>query len=373
MHVLVSANELNRGLSMVTRALMSKAPMPSYEGVLIETTDEGLILTITNGSMTVRSLVSATVEKDGSALLPARLLYELTRKLEGDIKISIADRKAKIEAANISSTELMCMDAVEFPEISDVVNGTSVKMPHGAYSSAVSKTVFALSSEASQRILTGLYMQVFRDEVRIVCLDGFRLAMQKIFVVNEVPEDMEYISCIIPGAIAKEIALMASEGDENIEFNFTNSHIMAVFGNTKVYSPLIMGEYINYQQILPESWTSAVKLDRHIFISSVERAAIIAREGNNLLRLSIKDEQLSISANTEKANSFERIAIDLQGQPLDIAFNSRYLMDVVKNIDGKELVLRFNTNVSPCVVCPVKGDQYTYLVLPVRTIEYMEE
>jgi DNA polymerase-3 subunit beta len=145
--------------------------------------------------------------------------------------------------------------------------------------------------------------------------------------------------------------------------------MMANLGKTSVYSPLIAGEYINYKQILPATWTTAVKVNRQQLIGAIERAALIAREGNNLLKLHVDDKVMTIYANTERGNAVEKVEVAFDGAPLDIAFNARYLLDVIRNIDTPEMAMRYNTNVSPCVVCPVTGNQYTYLVLPVRTID----
>ena len=132
-------------------------------------------------------------------------------------------------------------------------------------------------------------------------------------------------------------------------------------------SPLILGEYINYRQILPTSWTTAIKVEKSALASAIQRASLIAREGeNNLLKLKVEDQSLTISANADKATATEQIAIDFDGNPLNIAFNANYLSEVIKNIDTFDLAMRFNTNVSPCVLCPVTGNQYTYLILPVR-------
>ncbi|MDO5022937.1 MAG: DNA polymerase III subunit beta [Eubacteriales bacterium] len=372
MHIIINASEINRAFSLLMKAIQPKPPQTVFEGVFMETVDEGIMLTTTNGQLTVKTQVNATVEKDGSCLVPARLFSELVRKLDGEIELETKKGLLKISALGMSSTDIVSLEAAAFPQIEDVKNGFSVSVKHKDFSNAVNKTKFALSSELSQMILTGCFIQVFPEEVRIVCLDGFRLAMQKLYVQSEIPKDKEYISCIVPGDVIKELSSMAGEEDGDIKLTFNSTNLMAEFNSTKVYSPLIVGEYIDYEQILPKTWTTEIKVDRSRLIQAIERSAIIAREGNNLLRLNIEDDSISISANTEKANSLEKMPISKNGKELLIAFNSRYLLDVVNNVEGKEFTMRFNTNVSPCVVSPVKGNQFTYLVLPVRTIEAME-
>lgn len=369
MHFQVQTSDINQGMGMVVRALSSRAPRPCLEGVFIETVDEGIQLTCSDGQMTIRSIVPATVKEDGCALMPAKLLHELLRRLDGEIDIrSDASTLKAVITANGSNTDMVCMDAVDFPDVNEVRGGFIVTMPQDKFASAVSRIIFALSADETRRILTGCYMEVYREEVLFVCLDGFRLAMQKVYATHELPADKETVSAIIPGNIISEIARMAGDTKDEMDIAFTQTHLCATIGNTKVYTPLIPGEYINYRQILPVSWTTSVKLDRTQLIGAIERAALMAREGNNLLKLHIDDRQLTIMANTERGNAVEKVEVYFDGAPLDIAFNAKYLLDVVRNIDTSEITMRFNTNVSPCVICPVKGNQYTYLVLPVRTI-----
>lgn len=369
MHFQVQTSDINQGMGMVVRALSARPPRPFYEGVFIETIDEGIQLTCSDGQMTIRSTVPATVVEDGCALMPAKLLHELLRKLDGQIDINVDVSKLKaVITANGSNTDMVCMNAADFPEISEVKGGFEVRLPQNKFASAVSRITFALSTDETRRILTGCLMEVYREEICFVCLDGFRLGMQKVYVSHELPEGRENMSAVIPGAIVGELSRMAGDTDEEMLITFSNTHLCAEMGQTRVYSPLIAGEYINYRQILPVTWTTAVKLDRSQLIGAIDRAALIAREGNNLLKIHVDDRQLTIMANTERGNATENVDVMFDGAPLDIAFNAKYLLDVIRNIDSSEMTMRFNTNVSPCVICPVSGNQYTYLVLPVRTI-----
>ncbi len=142
---------------------------------------------------------------------------------------------------------------------------------------------------------------------------------------------------------------------------------MMTFDNTECFTTLLTGEYIDYRKILPTSSLSEVKLRRDDFIGAIERASLMAREGkNNLLRLTLRDKEMTITANAERGAALERLPVSYPYDEFKIAFNARYLSDVVRNVDTDEMCMRFNTNVSPCLIAPVDGNQYTYLVLPVR-------
>ncbi|MHC1787352.1 MAG: DNA polymerase III subunit beta [Christensenellales bacterium] len=367
MNFTVASSDINFGLSQVTRALLPRAAKLAFEGVFIETSEEGVQLTCTNGEMTIKTMIAAAVRDDGCALLPAKLLSELLRKLEGEIDIQVAGTTKAVISAQGSKTDMLCMDAADFPEIQDIQGGSVTSLPQNKLRDAVGRIIFAVSADETRRILTGCLMETYREEVRFVCLDGFRLAMQRVYATHDLPQGKEAYAAVLPGAIIGEIGRMVADVEEPITLHCTASHLMASFGRTKVYCPLIPGEYINYKQILPTTWTTAIRVDKTHLSGAIERAALMAREGNNnLLRLKVEEENLTIQASAERGAVVEHIGIDFEGSPMDIAFNARYLMDVIKNVDTVDMAMRFNTNVSPCVICPVNGNQYTYLVLPVR-------
>ncbi len=370
MQVIFNASDFNHAMAMVSHAQVQRPTRAFQEGVFLETRDEGLQLTCTDGEVTITAIVPAAVREDGIALLPAKLTADWMRSLSGEVELTTRDNRQAIVKNAGSKTSLVLMDAEDFPDISDVVPEAEVTLSQQKFRSAVSRIIFAVSTDETRRILTGCLMEIQPEEVRFVCLDGYRLAMQRVYVEHQLPAGKDSLSFIFPGKLMKDLSGMTPDSDQPITFTLSKTHFKASFGKTTVYSPLIQGEYINYKQILPTSWTTAIRADRQALLSSVDRAAIVARDGsNNLLKLSIGEQQLTISANAERAEATEQVAIDFDGSPLSIAFNAAYLTDVIKNIDTPDLAMRFNTNVSPCVVCPVTGNQYTYLILPVRVAE----
>ena len=370
MKVAFNASDFNHGMSMVSHALPARVIKPYQEGVFLETMDTGLRLTVTDGEVAIQSVIPAEVAEDGSALLPARLLGELVRNLDGNVELETKANESAVVKNHGSKTRLVLFAADEFPEIAPVEPESITEITQQQFKSAVRSIIFAIATDETRRILTGCLMETSADEVRFTCLDGYRLAMQRVYCKHEMPAGKEVLSYILPGTLVGNISRMLPDSDQPITLSLSRTHMMAEFGKTRVTSPLILGEYINYRQILPTSWTTAIRVDRGVIMSAIQRASLIAREGsNNLLKLKIEDQALTISALADKGDATEQIAIDFDGNPLNIAFNANYLYDVIKNIDTPDLAMRFNTNVSPCVVCPVSGNQYTYLVLPVRVSE----
>ena len=371
MHFLVNASDINAGMSLVSHALSARPMRQVYEGVLLETADEGLYLTCTDGEMTIRTRINATIQEEGVALMPAKLFGELPRKLSGEIDINIDKRfRAEISAQG-SNTNMAGTDASEFPDVPEVHDQEfAIEMAQNKLRDAVGRIMFAVSTDETRRILTGILMEIFAEEIRFVGLDGFRLALQRVEQHTDLPEGKESVSAIIPGRILGEFARMLGESDEPARVVCGKNRFCMTFDDTACYTSLLTGEFINYKQILPSSWQSQVKLRRDDFISAIERASLMAREGkNNLLRLSLTEDEMTITANAERGNALEKIPAEYSKDSFKIAFNARYLSDVIRNVYTEEMCMRFNSNVSPCTIAPLEGDQFIYLVLPVRVLD----
>ncbi|HHT15961.1 MAG TPA: DNA polymerase III subunit beta [Clostridiales bacterium] len=363
----VNASILTQAVQTAIRALSARAAQHWMEGIFIQTTNKGIELTCTDGIMTIRTKTDATILKEGCALLPARIFYDIVRHSVGDVEVYTDMTKLSATIRSLgSNTDLVCLAADEFPEVEDLRDGTTVVLSQKSFAQAVGRASFALATDEARRILTGCYMEVMPEEVRFICLDGYRFAMKKIPGKQNIKDDKQ--SAILPGSALLEVSRMAQDTGDKVEIVFNEKNAQVNFENTVVYLPLIPGEYINYRQILPQASSTNIKVKRSDLLSAIERAAVIATSGGRLTRLDVNEDGLTISATSEKGKSVENIEILFDGQPLTISFNVSYLQDAVRNIDTEELTMSFQTNVSPCLFTPVKGDDFIFLLLPVRTV-----
>ena len=367
MHFSVLASELNAGMSQVAHALSARPTRQLYEGVLLESADEGLYLTCTDGEMTIRTCVPATIIEDGVAVMPAKLFGELMRKLSGEVDVTINKGQQATIRAQGSNTLMTVMDATDFPDVPNVFGEFNVTLPQNRLRDAVARIMFSISTDETRKILTGCLMEISAHEARFVGLDGFRLALQRVECDNTLPEGKEMLTAVAPGRIMGEFCRMLGETDEPATITCSSVRLKMTFGKTECFATLLTGEYINYRQILPTSCLSEVKLRRDDFVGAIERASLMAREGkSNLLTLHLSRDFMTITAKAERGNAEEVIPVSYSQDEFKIAFNARYLSDVVRNIDSNEICMRFNSAVSPCTVLPLEGNQYIYLVLPVR-------
>ena len=367
----MNSQDLLEGLNTVTRALAARPPKQILEGVLISARKQRVTLTCSDGSFVIEYTNAADIEEEGSAVLPGRLFSELIRKLPtGDVRLAAQDgRSVSIRCMKNRST-LAMMDPNEFPETQRFNGGAEIKIPQKKLKDMISHVSFAIATDENRQILTGSLLEVSRTEARLVALDGFRLALQKVFQPFELPDGAEMISAIIPGKILNALAKILPADEAFCTLQINQNKMLCTFGNIRLSGVLMVGEYIDYRRILPASFKTEVIANRGDILDAIDRASLMAREGkNNLIRMSFRESSVTITSNAEMGAIEEEAETSLNGDPIDIAFNARYLIDVIRNVSGDELCMKFNTSVSPCVVVPKTGDDFVYLILPVRVFQ----
>ena len=371
MLITMNAQDLLAGLNTVTRALAARPAKQILEGVLVEAGSDGINLTCSDGSLSIECLLTGDVKEPGRAVLPGKLFTELVRKLPGGtVTIKVNENHSAFIRCMNSKSNLAGMNPMEYPEMAEVDAGTPVKIPQNKLKEMISRVVFAIATDESRQILTGCLLEVTPSEARMVALDGFRLAMQKVFQPFQLPAGQETVKAVIPGRVLNELSKILLDEEEFCTLLIDNTRMQATFGNNRLSTVLLAGEYIDYRKILPPSFKTQAKADRSQVQNAIDRASLMAREGkNNLIRMSFGKEGLTITSNAELGDVLEEMEASLQGDPIEIAFNAKYITDVIRNITDNELCMKFNSNVSPCVVCPQDGDQYLYLILPVRVFQ----
>ena len=363
-----SSQELMVGLTNTTRALALRPAMQILEGVMIKAEHDEVFLTCTDGSLSIRSRVKATVSEQGSVVLPGKFLAEIVRKLpEGIVTIHMNERMVVTLKCCQSRSTLTGMSPDDFPEMKDLIRSYQIELPQKRLRDMISKVVFAIAVQESRQALTGCLIEITKEELRLVGLDGFRLALQRLHGNFELPDGKEQVTAIIPGHVMNEMSRIMSDEENMISFHIDSTHLMSVMDNTTLVTTLLAGEYINYRQILPTDSLTRITVKKKEMQDAIERASLMAREGkNNLIRLHANSDQLKVTSMSELGDVLEELDIHLEGEEIEIAFNARYISDVVKNVDDECCMFSMNSNMSPCVISPVKGDEYLYLLLPVR-------
>ena len=371
MNFTMNAQDLLEGLNTVTRALTARPAKQILEGVLISAEKNRVMMTCSDGSLVIEYTNAADIQEEGQTVLPGRLFTELIRKMPaGTVSINVTDgRTATIRCMKNRST-LAVMNPAEYPEINHLTSGSRVKIPQKKFKDMINHISFAIATDENRQVLTGCLLEVSRSEARLVALDGFRLAMQKLFQPFELPDNMELVKAIIPGKVINELARILPDDDAFCSLLIDKGRLQCSFGNIQLISTLLAGEYIDYRRILPVEFKTEARANREAVQDAIDRASLMAREGkNNLIKMSFRKDLLKITSNAEMGDIEEEMEAFLNGENIDIAFNARYITDIIRNVTDENLCMKFNTNVSPSVVVPQTGDDYIYLILPVRVFQ----
>ncbi len=366
MKVNCSKDSLLTGVNTVLKAVSNKNTMPVLQGILIKAENQNLIFEATDLEMGIRCMVPAHIESEGVTVLPARIFSDLVRKLpDANIELELQNDILNIRYFE-SSLSLRGFDPDEFPLLPDLIGEETFALPVDIFKNMIKQTIFACSTEESRPVFTGCLLQIEESNLRLIATDTHRLS----FSFSEISNPENYVfQGIIPAKTLNEIHRLLRDDEENLTIRFNEAQILFQFGSVELLSRLIEGQFPNYKQVIPQSCQTKVFLSTKLFQDSVERASLLARDGNhpNIIKLLVESDRLSIDQASELGEISEIMSIKKEGNDLKIAFNSKYLLDVLKVIDSEEIILEMSGSFSPGIIRPIDDPNYLYLALPVRT------
>lgn len=357
---------LSKALNTVSKAVTSRTTIPILKGILLKVTNDNiLILSASDLDLSIEKKINVTVEEEGSIVVSAKLFSDIIRKLPNEeIEIEKQENNNIMIKCLASEFEIIGQPADEFPNIGEINEENKVSIEKDIFKEIIKKTSFAASIDESKGVIVGVLIEIEKNSLVMVALDGFRMAVTREKIRNE-----EKRKVIISARILNEINKIIAESEENKEIDMIINQKKAIFliDETKIVLRLLEGDFIKYNDIIPKEYISRVIVNRLELLNSIERASLLAKEGkNNLIKLSIFRDKIIITSRSEEGNVKEEVFIEKEGTDLEIGFNSKYLLDVLKIVDDEQISMEFNTSVSPCLIKPVEGDEYLYLVLPVR-------
>lgn len=358
-------SKLQEAISIAQKAVTGKSTMPVLEGIYIRAENSGITMIGTDTDLSIETKLIGSVEIEGSIVVDSKLFGEIIRKLPND-EVEIASIEGNAIEINCqkSSFNLLHMNAADYPSLPKINEEKVFIVPQNILKNMIRGTIFAVAQDETRPILTGVLFEVKDRKLNMVALDGYRLALRSEFLDSE-----HDISSVIPGKTLSEVSKILEDSSENVNITFTNNHILFNLGKTKVISRLLEGEYIKYSSIMPTEYNLSIVAKKNELLNCIERASLMAKEGNtNLIKLNIQEDDLVITSNSQLGKVREEMNIILQGQPLQIAFNSKYLIDMLKIMEEEEIVMEFSSSVSPCIVKNKDVDNCRYLVLPVRLL-----
>jgi DNA polymerase-3 subunit beta len=364
MRIVCDKSELQKCVNFVVKAVPIKSPVYLLEGIRIQAQDEVVTLYGSDGTLSIKCTMSANVLEPGEVVLTARIFSELLAKFD-ECEIALYTEGNNVVMDCGSSRATLCyISAEQYPAFPAYDKENMTILFARQFVSMVNQTVFATSVSEDKPILTGILLECEKNLMRMVALDGYRLAIRE----ESLPGDIVEQDVVVPAKSMREVAHIIPDDDTAVNIYASDKMIGVLCGNVEIVTRVLQGDYVKYKSILPTDHASRLIVSRQALLNSLERASILARQSKtNLVNLKIEKDLVTITSDSEVGKVREEIAIRLTGKNLDIAFNARYLLDVLKEIDDDEIVMDFNTSISPCVIHPLKGVSYLYLVLPVKT------
>ena len=360
---------LNKGLGIVGRAVATRSPLPITQNILFQTDQGQLKLSATNLEVAITTWIGGKVEEEGSLTIPARLLTEFVGSLPNervDMTATVQPRSLQLSCARFEA-RIIGTDAEEFPPIPTVVEDLTVQMDPKALRKAIGQVGFAAATEDSRPVLTGVKLEMEDDRFTMATADGFRLAVHSGKLIAPVSSP---VSVIIPARTLNELSRLLGDQEEpvNILLAPERGQVMFRLKNVEMVSQLIQGTFPNYSQLIPEAYATRAELQVSDFLRAARTAAIFARDGSGIVRLHVQPGSpgvLQVQARVEEVGeNVAELDAAVEGGEAKVAFNSKYLQDVLGVMDTETVALELTTPSSPGVLRPVASDDYVHVVMP---------
>lgn len=354
---------LVEGIQVVQNAVSQKSSLPILSNVLLETENGELKLTATDLDIGISSAIPATVIQEGAITVPAKKFFDIIRALPDGSEVELSMKKSN--SLNIKSGKanfkIVGLPKEEFPQLPVFKDKDSITLDQKTLKEMMNLTDFAISKDDTRYVLNGILLSVKGDNLEMVSTDGRRLAAASKKLSKKTLVDR---AVIVPTKTAQEVKRMLLD-DGEVKIHFSDNQVLFTFPKSFVLSRLIEGEYPNYKKVIPDKSPKELRVLREDFLSATKRASIFTDQDSMAIKLNIKKKKMTISKNTAFGEAKEEIDIDYTGDDdIEIGFNPRYLIDVLKSLEDQEITFEVNDSSKPGVIR--RGGEYTYVVLPMQ-------
>ncbi|MBU5428370.1 DNA polymerase III subunit beta [Tissierella pigra] len=358
----INQKDLSKHINIAQKGISSRTTLQILDGILLEAYKGRLRLIGTDLEISIETYVNCEIEEEGAIVVNSKIFGDIVKKLpDAPIYIHVDNNNINIKCEN-SEFNIIGNSSKEYPDLPLILDHTSFELPNDLFKSAIRQTVFATTQDETRPSLTGVLIEIENKLISFVALDGYRLSLRKLPIESDVQ-----LKIIIPGRALNELNKILEDNEEIMKIAAAPGHVVFNTGDTIVYSRLLEGQFFNYREIIRKDHKTSVTVNKREFQNSLERASLLAKEEKaNLVKLNIVNEQILIKSNSEIGNVNEVINADVNGENINIAFNSRYILEGIKIIDSEEIQLNFMGSLNPCIIKPIQDENYIYLVLPVR-------
>jgi DNA polymerase III subunit beta len=361
----IPRSDLAAAVTLVGRAVSSRANLPALGGIQLEAADRGLVLRATDLELSLTREVPASVEGPGAVLLPARLLGDVVRALpDGPVELAHRPDQRDVElSAGAARFHLRTLTGDDFPRL-PTLDGETVSLPAEPLMRTIELVARAASRDEVRPILTGVLVVAEESTLTMVATDSYRLSVKHSELDEPVATRLE---ANVPAKALRELArIAAQEGAERVEIALGRNQIVCRLGAVTLASRLIEGQFPSWRQLIPESFEHEVRLPRGELLEIARRIGQLAQR-NAPLRLAFSEGELTVAAETpEVGDASEGLPAPYGGEPMEIAFNPQYLIEGIESVEGDEVVLRLSSPLRPGLLQPAEAEDFSYLVMPIR-------
>lgn len=364
----IDQEKLNGILSIVQRCISQRALQDILSNVLIESKENEIIFTAHDHKLACEIKEECQVVEPDKVLVNATLFSDFVRKLRpGDVNFEKVGKFLHINQGE-TKIKLLTYEAEEYPRINKIHAGESFSIPSLMLKEMIRLTIFAASNDEKSIHLNSTLMEIEKDSLSLVSCEFYRIAYKKNIIKNEVQEGQRQ-SFLIPSRATNELQriLQQNRDNEMVEIKTSERNIEFTINNCTLSTQLIDKDYVDYKKIIPKEFKTRIKVDRKQLFDAIDRASLLVRmnEEKSVI-FDIKDNKLSVIINSNMGNFYEEIPVELEGMDLEIGFNPKFIIDVLKVLENEEIIMEFNSGIRPAILKTDEGDNYIYLVLPMK-------
>lgn len=351
-------------VNTASRAVSAKSSIPALEGLLLEA-DNGLTVSGYNMQTGIRTKVAADVTEEGSLVLSARLFGDMIRRLPDDVVVFASDKNMNVKlTCGDASYDLSAISAADYPELPEVEDQFSFQIQQKVLRAMIGETSFAVSTNEARPVHTGSLFEIGEKGLTMVAVDGFRLALRR-EPVEKV--DGGAFSFVAPGSALSEVEKICDDTEDLAAVTLGNRHLLFEVGPTQLICRRLEGEFLDYKTAIPRANPIHIVVDTKTMIASIDRVSVvISDKQKSPVRCLFGEDKVSLSAKTANGEAKDVCKISGDGKNLEIGFNNRYLLDALRNARTEQVRMEISGPLSPVKVLPVEGNDFLYLVLPVR-------
>ncbi|HHY06064.1 MAG TPA: DNA polymerase III subunit beta [Clostridia bacterium] len=366
MKITATKENLLFGVSAVQKAVSNKSTLPILTCIKLEVQNEKLYFSATDLEIGIQCHVPVEVVTEGMTIVPAKYFSEIVRKLPDSlITLELVNEHELIIEYEKSQLNLKTFSPDDFPQLPDVEAGVKLEISAAELKQMINQIVFACSMDERRPLFTGVLCEIENKQLKMVSTDTHRLALKQGKLKKGAKKPLSFI---IPGKILSELSRLIQNEEDICYLSISENLATFLLDNILVVCRLLEGQFPNYRQVIPTQYNSKIKANTKLLSEAVERISLFSLNSDtNTVQIKVEDNLMIIFSQSELGQGYEQIFIENEGEPVEIAFNYRYLLDVFKVLATDFFTIEFTGSLSPGIIRPLENDDFLYLILPVRS------